>query len=377
MEFQQSISSPLMHRRITRSTAYLRAPLFNDQLDVNDIDDLVYEHWMQLTDDDYNTTESSSSDTVMTDNQSSHLTTDMNRNSHLDNKTSTSARSLHISQANLTGWQKIKFNQDAENLSLVQTGKRRYPDLNKNESNQDDMDEVKEVRYDDQELMTDLDLKAIDSTVYDNNTTPFITRVERLAKKVKAMRMRVQSEKERALLAFTSDTHVPVVTLLRASNEFKENCYDNVFSEIPEIASFYSKLGPKDAEFDDEWMSKIKQLKKVKSKNSTYCTNIRNLKRKDPLFSWIMSQHHEFNLFEKGLPSKLTLRHIKYLQEQKLFWQKQYLWEERFLEILRFKAQHGHTAVPRRNQGYDQLHNWVSQQRRGKVDHDVYHYELH
>ena len=82
------------------------------------------------------------------------------------------------------------------------------------------------------------------------------------------------------------------------------------------------------------------------------------------LAMWVNTQRREYRLLQEGKHSQITGKRIEKLEAIGFVWYAQEAaWEEKFAELVEFKASHGHTDVPRSWENKS-LHNWVNRQRR-------------
>ena len=82
------------------------------------------------------------------------------------------------------------------------------------------------------------------------------------------------------------------------------------------------------------------------------------------LGNWVDNQRKEYQLLQRGKHSNLTNKRIGKLDQIGFVWSVlEDAWEEKFAELVEFKAAHGHTDVPKSWEN-QQLFWWVSVQRR-------------
>ena len=82
------------------------------------------------------------------------------------------------------------------------------------------------------------------------------------------------------------------------------------------------------------------------------------------LGNWVSVQRTFYRWLQEGKPSYLTNERIERLNQIGFVWDAQEAaWEEKFAELVEFKATHGHTDVPRSWEN-NQLNNFVGNQRR-------------
>jgi len=84
-----------------------------------------------------------------------------------------------------------------------------------------------------------------------------------------------------------------------------------------------------------------------------------------PLSQWVKRQRHQRRLKKEGKHSNLTEEREKLLDDLGFIWDSRAAnWEERFDELVLFKAQHGHSKVTcKYGQAYRPLAVWLKRQR--------------
>ena len=110
-----------------------------------------------------------------------------------------------------------------------------------------------------------------------------------------------------------------------------------------------------------KWEAKYRELVMYKEING-HCNVSYNDKNK-ALARWVNTQRREYRKYrsQDGHQSSVSKRFTALENLGFIFDRNEANWHQKFEELQRFKAQHGHCAVPMDN---SPLANWVSQQRR-------------
>ncbi|MDY4960476.1 MAG: Helicase associated domain protein, partial [Chlamydia suis] len=120
--------------------------------------------------------------------------------------------------------------------------------------------------------------------------------------------------------------------------------------------------------FEEEWEKNFLELKRFQEEHG-HCKVPEGYPQNPQLASWVSKQRQDF---KKG---KLSEDRIARLEELGFVWDVlEEEWEENFLELKRFREEHGHCKVPQRYPQNPDLGTWVSVQRRcfkkGKLAED-------
>mmetsp|Transcript_8507 Transcript_8507/g.12106 ORF Transcript_8507/g.12106 Transcript_8507/m.12106 type:complete len:783 (-) Transcript_8507:16-2364(-) len=136
-----------------------------------------------------------------------------------------------------------------------------------------------------------------------------------------------------------------------------------------------SKKSDKDPLSDDEdpqvteqtWTSPFKRLVEFKRIHGNASVPARNLT--DPkLGHWVMTQRRQYQLLQKGKPSRMTKERVDLLEGLGFQWSIRTnpvtMWKMRFEELVEYKELNGGCLVPQRYHENPQLGTWVNTQRR-------------
>ncbi|GKY95991.1 hypothetical protein MPSEU_000559600 [Mayamaea pseudoterrestris] len=120
------------------------------------------------------------------------------------------------------------------------------------------------------------------------------------------------------------------------------------------------------------WAQRYEELLAYKEKygncmiTHTYAENL-------PLARWVKRQRYQYRLMISGQPSTMIPERVRALEDIGFCWGSQEsAWQERFEELMDFKAKYGHTNVPSLFSDNPQLATWVKCQRR---QHKLYLHE--
>eukprot|EP00538_Stauroneis_constricta_P013077 CAMPEP_0119559976 /NCGR_PEP_ID=MMETSP1352-20130426/13689_1 /TAXON_ID=265584 /ORGANISM="Stauroneis constricta, Strain CCMP1120" /LENGTH=575 /DNA_ID=CAMNT_0007607819 /DNA_START=138 /DNA_END=1865 /DNA_ORIENTATION=+ len=115
---------------------------------------------------------------------------------------------------------------------------------------------------------------------------------------------------------------------------------------------------------DAQWRARYKELVEFKHRfghSAVPHSHTENV----PLAQWVKRQRYQKRLKQEGRHCTMTDEREQLLDAIGFVWDSHIaLWEERFDELLGYKAQHGHCAVPARYQPNPTLAIWVKCQRR-------------
>ena len=125
---------------------------------------------------------------------------------------------------------------------------------------------------------------------------------------------------------------------------------------------------PKKTPDDALWWKQLQELEKYKREHGdtlvqTYARGDSGNKHRE-LGEWVQTQRTQYRLLEEGKHSLLTDERIRKLNQIGFVWSaREAAWEEKFAELVEFKATHDHTDVPSSWEDQE-LFWWVSVQRR-------------
>jgi len=115
------------------------------------------------------------------------------------------------------------------------------------------------------------------------------------------------------------------------------------------------------------WMTQLEELKRYKEKHGDCKVDI-NYDKANPgsCLGWYVGRmRQEYRLLKRGKPSMLKREQVDLLNEIGFDWEfsknQTTSWEDKFEELLKFKAKHGHCLVPIK---LPFLGSWVKRQRR-------------
>jgi hypothetical protein len=136
-----------------------------------------------------------------------------------------------------------------------------------------------------------------------------------------------------------------------------------------------SKKSDKDPPSDDEdpqvteqmWSFPFKRLVEFKRIHGNTAVPARNLT--DPkLGHWVMTQRRQYQLLQKGKPSRMTKERVDLLEGLGFQWSIRTnpitMWKMRYEELIEYKELNGDCLVPQRFHENPQLGTWVNTQRR-------------
>ena len=120
--------------------------------------------------------------------------------------------------------------------------------------------------------------------------------------------------------------------------------------------------------FEEEWEEKFMELKRFREEHG-HCRVPWGYSKNPSLYVWVS---HQRDCFKKG---ELVEDRIGRLEEIGFVWDiLEGAWEENFMELKRFREEHGHCKVPRKYSKNPQLASWVHHQReyfkKGKLAED-------
>ena len=120
-----------------------------------------------------------------------------------------------------------------------------------------------------------------------------------------------------------------------------------------------------DAAARDRWLIKFGELRHFRATNG-HCNVPRNCKESLQLGKWVNNQRFEYKKYIQGKTSKMSDERIKLLEGEGFQWSmvEHVPWEQRFNEVVAYKAIHGNCRVPKRYPTNQPLANWVDKQRK-------------
>ena len=117
----------------------------------------------------------------------------------------------------------------------------------------------------------------------------------------------------------------------------------------------------------DMWNERFEQLCEFKAQFGHCVVPVKYAAKTKKLGSWVATQRHFCKLYQEGKASRMTAERIRALESVGFEWKaptiKNDLWNQRFQELLEFKAQFGHFRVPVKYAANPKLKQWVSTQR--------------
>uniref|UniRef100_A0A7S2L897 Helicase-associated domain-containing protein n=1 Tax=Leptocylindrus danicus TaxID=163516 RepID=A0A7S2L897_9STRA len=120
-----------------------------------------------------------------------------------------------------------------------------------------------------------------------------------------------------------------------------------------------------DAAARDRWLIKFGELRHFRATNG-HCNVPRNCKESLQLGKWVNNQRFEYKKYIQRKTSKMSEERIKLLEGEGFQWSmvEHVPWEQRFNEVVAYKAIHGNCRVPKRYPTNQPLANWVDKQRK-------------
>ena len=111
------------------------------------------------------------------------------------------------------------------------------------------------------------------------------------------------------------------------------------------------------------WNDRYDELDVYKNKHGNCLVPQRYSKNK-ALGKWVDTQRTQYSLRNKGKHSHLTEERIKLLEDLGFEWSPQdNSWNDRYDELVEYKAEHGNCLVPQRYSKNKALGRWVDTQR--------------
>ena len=114
---------------------------------------------------------------------------------------------------------------------------------------------------------------------------------------------------------------------------------------------------------DIPWDVRLEQLKAYKKKHGD-CLVPNKFKEDNALGRWVDKQRQDYRKLKEGKASVMNDEKIRKLEELGFCWSvDEFVWNNRFEELKKYKEEKGNCLVPHNYVGNTQLANWVIQQR--------------
>lgn len=118
--------------------------------------------------------------------------------------------------------------------------------------------------------------------------------------------------------------------------------------------------------FEEQWHMRYLELIEYKKEHG-HCNIPRNYEENEQLATWVAKQRSQYKLMQQGKESHINARRVEALDKIGFDWSPAFymldLWQQRFDELLKFKAKHGHCNVPQKYEQNRKLAIWVNTQR--------------
>jgi len=124
---------------------------------------------------------------------------------------------------------------------------------------------------------------------------------------------------------------------------------------------------------EEDWNQKCSELKEYKKKHGN-CNVPFQYEPNKQLGNWVINQRVFYRRYKQGQKNaKITAERVQKLEAIGFEWSAQHLssrftvndeaWNQKYGELKEYRKKHGNCTVPRNNQQYKQLGNWVHNQR--------------
>jgi len=173
------------------------------------------------------------------------------------------------------------------------------------------------------------------------------------------------NNKRKQVIACTNvnnvDVDVDVDVDVHAVKRSRNTCTNNTNNEN----NSESNKAVIDAAARDRWLIKFGELRHFRATNG-HCNVPRNCKESLQLGKWVNNQRFEYKKYIQRKTSKMSEERIKLLEGEGFQWSmvEHVPWEQRFNEVVAYKAIHGNCRVPKRYPTNQPLANWVDKQRK-------------
>eukprot|EP00816_Leptocylindrus_hargravesii_P011744 CAMPEP_0196815602 /NCGR_PEP_ID=MMETSP1362-20130617/50747_1 /TAXON_ID=163516 /ORGANISM="Leptocylindrus danicus, Strain CCMP1856" /LENGTH=630 /DNA_ID=CAMNT_0042192627 /DNA_START=193 /DNA_END=2085 /DNA_ORIENTATION=+ len=116
---------------------------------------------------------------------------------------------------------------------------------------------------------------------------------------------------------------------------------------------------------DEEWDLRFKELREYKE-NHGDCMVPQQYSENKGLGAWVAKQRHEYKLLLAGKKTALSEMRVKLLESEGFVWavHEKMTWQQRFEQLIQYKAKYGDCSVPQHYEGSRELGLWVAEQRR-------------
>jgi hypothetical protein len=115
---------------------------------------------------------------------------------------------------------------------------------------------------------------------------------------------------------------------------------------------------------EPRWLKQLQDLTEFRDKHG-HCLVPRNFPENQALSNWVNMQRRDYKCKQQGKHSRLIDERERHLQEVGfIFDPLRILWEEKFIDLRKYKELHGNFKVPLSSSKYRALSTWVTNQRR-------------
>ena len=116
---------------------------------------------------------------------------------------------------------------------------------------------------------------------------------------------------------------------------------------------------------DEEWNIRFRELRGYKEKHGD-CLVPQHYSDNRELGAWCAKQRHEYKLLLAGKSTALSDIRVKLLESEGFIWavHEKLAWQERFEQLIQYKANYGDCNVPQHYEKSRELGLWVAEQRR-------------
>ena len=165
------------------------------------------------------------------------------------------------------------------------------------------------------------------------------------------------------------------------SNKKNSNNINNQNRMKPQRIVALEKLGFVWSFFDTKWNQRIKDLEAYKNEHGHLHVPFKYPPNQS-LAHWVHNQRRDYNLYQEGKPSQMTIEKINELEALGFAWKSDYprtkrrltpdptsltesqLWNENYNALAAFHSQHGHCSVNRFTSPNRKLCAWLTWQRK-------------